>query len=294
MPPRRRILGSLLLAAVAVLVGCRHADSTRNAPPSDAELARFRDRVLAAAARELPGRELTATGDPRVLKHGNAELGLQNLFLVDRQNGGDDAALARLVREQLGASLAAADAAAAARALDWVAAKPLLRPQIAPAEYGTRMPLAQRPFAHGAIEAYVLDQDSTYQYVLVDDLARWKVTLDEVRARALENLDRASAGLSPEVADGAETVLVFSTHDGYDAARLLLPSVRAAAAAALGSPFHAAIPTRDTLVLWRADASPDVAAQTRRTVAEQFSHDPYALSDAILEVTATSLRELPR
>lgn len=294
MLPRRRVLVFLLLVAVAVLVGCRRADSSGNAPPSNAELVSFRDRVLAAAGRELPGRELTATADPRVLKHGSAELGLQNLFLLDRQNGGDDAALARLVREQLGASLAAADAAAAARALDWVAAKPLLRPQIAPAEYGTRMPLAYRPFAHGAIEAYVLDQDSTYQYVLVDDLARWKVTLDEVRALAVENLERASAGLSPEAVDGVETSLVFSTHDGYDAARLLLPKVRAAAAATLGSPFHAAIPTRDTLVLWRADASPDFSARTRRTVTERFSRDPYALSDAIFEVSATAIRELPR
>lgn len=78
-------------------------------------------------------------------------------------------------------------------------------------------------------------------------------------------------------------MLLVGEHDGYDAARILMPNLRKAAAGLLGEPFRAAIPNRDFLVMWasgNATLAKGAAANARR----DFEAQPYPISPLILEV----------
>jgi len=291
---RSRVLVSTAIAcaamAAAVLFGC----GWRPAEPSQAELSAFRQRVLAILATEYPARHFEPMPDPHLVKLGDAQLGLQNLYAIYAQSDGSDAELRRLVRKHFDSVLQQVDAAVARQQLPWEAARPLLRPQIVPIEYTTRMPtMVHLPFARAAAAAVVVDQPTSYQYVTAEDLARWHVGADDVRAAAAANLERMLKDADLESNAGPDRFLVVETHDGYDAARLLLPSFRDAIAKRLGSPFHAAVPNRDRLFLWPADASASFQQHTRGVVREDFHTDPYPLSQSVFEVGPNGVRELP-
>src|SRR4051794_14927185 len=239
----RRARAGLLLAAFA-LAGC----GDRFGAPTRVEATAFRDRVLAIARREFPGRHFTATADPQVLRLGEAQVGLQSLYTKYARSDGSDEQLAALVKDQLATSLQGIDEAAALRRLGWEAARPLLRPQVVPREYLDRGPILHAPLARDVVSGLVIDEPKSYQYVTADELARWHVSEEQVRAVAVENLRRASGEEDLERdGEGPGAPLVVTTHDGYDAARLLVPAFRTLVARRLGSPFYAAMPSRDRL-----------------------------------------------
>jgi uncharacterized protein YtpQ (UPF0354 family) len=250
--------------------------------------------VLLVAAVEFPERHFSATSDPQVLKLGESEIGLQSLYAKYNQTNRSQRALAELVKENVGAGLAAIDAAESIRKLDWPAAKALLRPQVVPIEYLARMPIVHRPLAKDAAQGFVLDQEKTYQYVLVDDLERWHVSVDELQKAAADNLSRASKSIEIESGSGPDKFLAVETKDGYDAARLLVPEFREFVTKHLGDTFYAAMPNRDFLIMWSSSCSSGFQERTRRTVAEDFNSQPYPLSKSVFRVTAAAVTELPQ
>jgi len=280
----------LLVALAALLPAC----APPPAHPSPRELTAFRDQVLAILASDFPERHFVATDDPRVIALGDARLGLDNLYTKYELAGGGSAALRDVVREHFETTLASLDAALA-KPLAWEEAKPRLRPQLMPIEYLNRLSLAHRPFARAVAEGFVIDRDKSYQYVRLDDLARWHVTLDALNEIALANLDLASKGLQVEDGGkGRDRFLVVETGDGYDAARILSPSFRESAARSLGTPFFAALPNRDHLFLWSSRSSPDFQAHTRNVVRQDFTERPYPLSASVFSATASAVTELER
>ena len=252
----------------------------------------FRDRVVAVLAAEFPNKKIVTTPDPEVLKYGSTEFGLQNLrakFTSDENP--TDATLHLLVKEHFAAGFAAADAAEAPPPT-WEAAQRLLRPQLMPAEYLDRMPLAHLPFGEGLVLGFVLDRPDTYAYVLVKDIERWGVALDQVNAVAFDNLDGISQGVPLQPSTGPDPFVAVGVNDGYDAVRLLSPQFRASVAKQLGSPFYAAIPNRDFLIMWSAKASPSFLAHAREQAVRDSRDQPYPLTPSIFEATPARVKAL--
>lgn len=252
----------------------------------------FRDRVVAVLAAEFPDRKIVTTPDPEVLKYGSTEFGLQNLRA--KFTGDDDPSdetLRLLVKEHFAAGFAAVDAAEAPPPT-WEAAQRLLRPQLMPAEYLDRMPLAHMPFGEGLVLGFVLDRPDTYAYVLAKDIERWGVTLDQANAVAFDNLDAISKEVSLQASTGADPFVAVGVNDGYDAVRLLSPQFRASVAKRLGSPFYAAIPNRDFLIMWSSSASPSFVAHAREQAIRDSRDQPYPLTPAIFEATPARVKAL--
>lgn len=279
------------LAVLTCLLLCSACSPSR---PTGAQMppSVFRDRVVAVLAAEFPDRKIETTPDAEVLRYGGTEVGLQNLrakFTSDEHPTDDT--LRRLVKEHFAAAFPAIDAAEAPPPT-WEAAQRLLRPQLVPADYLGRMPLAHVPFGEGLVLGFVLDRPEAYAYVLAKDVEGWGVTLDQVNAVALGNLDGISTEVPIEVSSGADPFVAVAVNDGYDAVRLLSPTFRASVAKQLGSPFHAAIPNRDFLIMWSSHASSSFVAHAREQVIRDSRDQPYPLTPTIFEATPTRVTAL--
>jgi uncharacterized protein YtpQ (UPF0354 family) len=134
---------------------------------------------------------------------------------------------------------------------EWVAARDIIRPQLT----AETLPVVQRPFSPGIYIALVLHHGDQYVFINDADLEVFGVTAEEAWEQALDNLDAASTDIELQVfeADGGGKYAIIESGDGYDAARILLPSVRANVADQLGEPYIGAVPTRDFLIFWQAD-----------------------------------------
>src|SRR6202042_2461750 len=87
--------------------------------------------------------------------------------------------------------------------------------------------------------------------------------------------------------DGKISLILFQTGDGYDASRLLLPTLHERLREHLGSPFAAAIPTRDLLLCFRSDA--ETVKRVREQVADDYRRLPHQVTDRLLLVTADGI-----
>ena len=268
-------------------------------PESAAKVA-FRDAVLAVVREELPGFELETSVDPEILRHEEAELGLQNLRAKCASAAGADAspgdvaACRGVIRQHFEAIRESLAAPAEPAPADFAAAAPNLRPQLAPEEYLTSLKAAHLPFGEGLIVGFVLDRKSNYQFVTEDDLARWKIELPKLAERAFANLEAASRDIPVNATQGADRMLAIETGDGYDATRLLLPGFRRFATRHLGETYYAAIPNRDALVLWATDCSKEFTTRLVAHLGSQYRGEPYPLTDRIFEVGPEGIQPLPQ
>ncbi|MGN6185381.1 MAG: hypothetical protein ACTHQM_17210 [Thermoanaerobaculia bacterium] len=126
----------------------------------------------------------------------------------------------------------------------------------------------------------VLDLETSHAYVRDEDLSRWGITFEDAQDQAAANLNDASADMAVQLTDGPDAFAVIVMNDGYDAARLLLPQIRA---------FLAAIPNRDFLNCWRHFASSQFQNFVRDKVANDVQQQPYPLTGEVLRVTRSSI-----
>lgn len=275
------------LVLLVWLVGCRPAAGP--APPTRAEIERFRDSVVEVLRTEYPGRTFETTDDPWIIRCASMQLGLQNLYATCRQGAPGTAEQKAIIKAHFDAVIAHEDTVASQAPLPWDKAKPLLRPQLVPAEYLKKVHGPHRPLCDGVVEAYVIDSDASYQLVSNEDLARWKVSTAAIEEAAIGNLEAGSTGMKLSSQDGEDPFIIVALGDGYDAARILLPGFRRYAAQRLGEPFLVGIPNRDFLIAWSLGGSPEFQGRTRRAIVEDFSTQPYPLTQAVLKVTSTGI-----
>lgn len=169
----------------------------------------------------------------------------------------------------------------------WADAQARLRPQLMPTEYLQQAPatLLSFPLTDDVAIGVVVDRENTYAYVREEDPALWGVTSAEVYEIAVQNLDRASKEIPMHAGPGADRFVAIEAGDGYDAARILVPALRASIAERLGSPFLAAIPNRDFLICWAQGASPEFDAFVREKVRRGNAVQPYPLTAEVLLAT---------
>ncbi len=154
--------------------------------------------------------------------------------------------------------------------------------------------IVTQPLVDGLAITYVLDGDRTIAYLPNEVPARWGKTIDELHALALENLVRQSQSIQAHAAqdeDGAVNLVLFQTLDGYDATRILLPTLHDKLRELLGSPFAAAIPNRDILLCFRSEG--ETLSRITSQVKQDYRTMPHQVTDRLFLVTADGIAPLP-
>ncbi len=147
-----------------------------------------------------------------------------------------------------------------------------------------------QPLIDGLRIAYAIDSDRTIAYIPKAQFNEWNISTDELHTTALDNLIARSETMVASAAqdeDNRINLILFQTGDGYDASRLLLPTLHDRLREHLGSPFAAAVPTRDLLLCFRSDA--DTIARVKDQVMEDYRRMPHQVSDRLLLVTADGI-----
>ena len=146
------------------------------------------------------------------------------------------------------------------------------------------------PLVAGLRVAYVVDSDRSMSYIPPATIRRWRVQLDELHEQAIANLVKRSDQLAAHAAadeQGQVNLILFQTMDGYDATRLLLPTLHDRLREHLGSPFLAGVPNRDILLCFRND--PETMPRLRSQIGEDFRSMPNSITDRLLLVTADGI-----
>ena len=149
-----------------------------------------------------------------------------------------------------------------------------------------RRATVSQPFVAGLSIGYAIDSDRTIAYIPRAQFEHWGVSVDQLHETALENLISRSEQMSAHAAqdeDGQINLILFQTMDGYDASRLLLPTLHDRLREHLGSPFAAAIPNRDILLCFRDDE--ETVERLRDQIAEDHQKLPHGVTDRLLLVT---------
>jgi hypothetical protein len=143
-----------------------------------------------------------------------------------------------------------------------------------------------QPLVQGLAVTYVLDGDRTIAYLPGEVLEKWSLTIDELHDVALQNLVDRSQELQAHAAQdesGAVNLILFQTLDGFDATRILLPTLHPKLRDLLGSPFAAAVPNRDILLCFRADD--ETLERLRAQVSQDYRTMPHQVTDKLFLIT---------
>ncbi len=172
---------------------------------------------------------------------------------------------------------------------------PPAHPQATDAASGIAPPgrldhLATQPLVPGLCIGYVIDGDRTISYVPWSALKRWHVDIERLHERAIGNLVDRSESMNAHAAQdesGRINLILFQTLDGFDASRLLLPSLHDRLREHLGSPFVAAVPNRDILLCFRNDG--ETVDSLRDQINSDFRTMPHQVTNKLLLVTADGI-----
>jgi len=165
-----------------------------------------------------------------------------------------------------------------------------IMPMIVPMPDDDRTRAVFQPLIDGLAVAYAVDHDRTISYLTPQRLTDWGVGIDELHKTAIKNLLRRSQTLSAQAAQdeaGEIYLVLLQTMDGYDASRILLPSLHDKLRSHLGSPFAAAIPNRDILLCFRNNQQ--TIDRLHPQVQSDFRQMPHQVTDQILLVTPDGL-----
>ncbi len=258
---------------------------TRQATPA------FEDLVLTVLAERFGSSGFTRTDEPLVISFNGNRFGLQSLHAIYTRDALAHTELRDLIIQRFERLLGEMGSDGGPAPLHWNDASARLHPQFMPSEFLKQAPapLAHRPFNNDISIGIVVDRENTYSYVRVDDLPLWGKSFDEVFATALSNLDRASAGVEMHVSEGEDAFVAVEAGDGYDAARILVPGLRAVFAEHLGEPFFVGVPNRDFLICWSQSASESFHRSARAKIADDFSRQPYPLTGDIFVATSQTI-----
>jgi uncharacterized protein YtpQ (UPF0354 family) len=149
-----------------------------------------------------------------------------------------------------------------------------------------REQVAHMPYVNGTVIVYVIDMPRMTVSITVEQLLKWKVSVDEVDQYARENLSRYSPDLKIQLVDSEDggRAAIFSAHDGYDAARLLLDTLHRRLAPELNGDFFVAAPARDMFVAM--SYNPEKFVDRLRTkVDRDYRRLPYPITTDLFVVT---------
>jgi hypothetical protein len=244
---------------------------------------RFVEQVFAIVPAKFPLVKLSRNGDPFSLSVNGHPYSLESLYRLATLNPQD---MKRNV-ERWVVEILRAEESASEREGSFEQVKERILPMILPdwAEKSHKQTVTQ-PLLEGLDIAYAIDSDRTIAYLSQAQFSGWEISLDDLHATAIENLVSRSESMAAQAAqdeDGTINLIIFQTYDGYDASRILLPTLHDRLSEHLGSPFAAGIPNRDILLCFRDE--PETVARIRTQIAEDYARMPHQLTDKLLLVT---------
>jgi uncharacterized protein YtpQ (UPF0354 family) len=155
-----------------------------------------------------------------------------------------------------------------------------------PPEGPDASPVYTQPLIEGLHIAYAVDNDRTINYILRSTVTRWNVDPETLHDVAIENLIARSESINAHAAqdeDGSISLILFQTMDGFDASRLLLPTLHDRLREHLGSPFVAGIPNRDILLCFRNDEA--TTDRLREQIQRDYLSMPHQVTDRLILIT---------
>lgn len=249
----------------------------------------FQFYVLERLRSLHPDRPFAPSIDPQVIRLGELQLGLQNLYATYRKAKLAGPDLDELVRAHFEKTLENLGQVEAQETPPWSEACVSVRPQLMPVEYTQDTPVVHFPFPGRVRIGMVLDDSRAYSYLRQSDLAEWGQPPQAVYDRALANLEEASSGIQVHAGSAPDRYLAIEAKDGYDAARILLPGLRRFIIERLGEPFLATVPNRDFLVAWAAECSSRFHEFARAKAQKDFAEQPYPLTPEALRVSSEAI-----
>ncbi|HYE61250.1 MAG TPA: DUF1444 family protein [Phycisphaerales bacterium] len=243
----------------------------------------FAETVAEMLRRLQPEYTINLVG-PRELLVNGRRLDLENLYRMVNHEPGRGTEIVEHYLEQLFAGDAMQ---LMAMSLDF--ARNRIMPRIQPDtifQHLSRDQVAHVPFVNDTAIVFVTDLPHMTVSITVEQLVRWKLSIDEVEDIARQNLDQYAPELEVQIVESKEggKAAILSQHDGYDAARLLLGGLYDRLAPQLGGNFYVATPARDMFVAF--SPGPDIFV---RRLQERIEHDyrrlPYPISSDLFYVT---------
>ena len=166
--------------------------------------------------------------------------------------------------------------------------KERIMPMILPSQFcdDAYETVISEPLIEGLRVAYAIDSDRTISYISRKLFDTWNLTMEDLHDTAIENLTKASEEMHANVAqdeEGRISLIILSRRDGYDASRILLPTLHDRLCEHLGSPFIAGIPHRDILLCFRGDK--ETVDRLWPQISEDYQKMPHQVTDQLLLVT---------
>lgn len=278
---RKLLLQAVLVAAVAFGSAAFACDLTPR---------QLQKESLAILKKEYPDRNFSAGAEEDLIRMDKAELGLDNLYNKLCSESLSRKERAKHIQRHFANIVAMVKEHEAKQPKTWADAREMVYLQLAPQSYLQPLiantQLIHRPFTEDIFVAVVLDAGDGYGYVRREDSEKWQVSEAELFDQAQQNLERSAREITLHEGRSTDKLLAIQENDGYDAARILVPSVRKHAAELLGEPFLLGIPHRDFIVMWSTANSPEFHRSTRDTLASDFATQPYSISGDVFEVWA--------
>jgi hypothetical protein len=159
----------------------------------------------------------------------------------------------------------------------------LKRPDVLVTVRERNMPmLAWTPFLADLVITYVVESQASVSYLNEDMLERWEIGEQDIHRRAVANLRQRTAQSAKvtAVGEGPQQLYIYSTMDGYDATRILLPELMEAWERQLAGNTVIGIPNRDFLIAF-SDDDPGVLQAIARQVQLDSLGREHGLTDQL-------------
>jgi len=246
----------------------------------------FIEQLFQVVTRRFPLVKLAEGDEPFTVRVNGNLVGLENLYRMSVLKPDDVTHnIERWVVELLRAAEGSPD-----RELAFEDLRERILPMILPENSAAHEGVVSESLVEGLRIGYAIDNDRTIAYIPQAHFANWSISVDDLHETAIENLIRRSEQMSAHAAqdeDGNISLIIFQTMDGYDASRVLLPTLHEKLREHLGSPFCAGTPNRDILLCFRNDD--ETVARLRAQIADDYKKMPHQVTDQLLLVTADGI-----
>jgi uncharacterized protein YtpQ (UPF0354 family) len=162
---------------------------------------------------------------------------------------------------------------------------PILKPRDYIASEGPTQHILTREWLADVLICYAIHRRKMIRFLTGWDLGRWGIVEETLHEQALGNLASRSwpRELTGARFKGEGRVIVVDTDDGLASSRLLHPDLHRMFSGPLGNPFWAAIPCRDTLVLY--SDRRELKQRIGRRVRKDHNASAYPVTDRPFLVT---------